>query len=112
MEVTGQRKTKKLKRKKTTNRERRQKQKRKNRKEEQKEKRARTGKEGNSQISNVSKIGSNFGNSSYVESVIVKSGTLKINNRGTKTMEPQNKIKQISTSVKASNKNGKGGKVG
>ena len=74
--------------------------------------RSRTGKAGDSQMCNLSKFGSNFGNSSYVESVIVKSGILKINNRGTKTMEPLNKIKQISTSVKASNKNGKGGKVG
>ena len=81
-------------------------------KKEQKEKRTRTGKERDSQIFNLSKIGSNFGNSSYVESVIVKNGILKINNRGTKTMEPLNKIKQLSPSVKASNKNGKGGKVG
>ena len=82
----------------------------KNRKEEKGE-RTRTGKEGNSQISNLSKIESNFDNSSYVESVIVKSGILKINNRGTKTMEPFNKIKQISISVNASSKNGKKRKV-
>ena len=61
---------------------------------------------------NLSKIESNFDNSSYVESVIVKSGILKINNRGTKIMEPLNKIKQISNSVNASRKNGEGGKVG
>ena len=42
----------------------------------------------------------------------MKTGKWEINNRETKTMDPLNEIKEFSTSVKASNKNGKGGKVG
>ena len=47
-----------------------------------------------------------------METVIVKTGIWETNNRETKTMEPLNKIKKNLTSAKASNKNGKGGKVG
>ena len=54
------------------------------------EERTRTEKKRNPQISNLSKIESNFGNSGYVESVIVKTGILEINNRETKTMDPLN----------------------
>ena len=64
--------------------------KRKKNKKKQTEKRTRTGKQPRPQISKLLKIESNFGNSGYVESVIVKTGILEINNRGTKTMEPFN----------------------
>ena len=77
----------------TEKEERKQKQKSKKartRKTKRKEERTRKGKEGNPRISNLSKIESNFGNSSYVESVIVKTGILKIKDRGTKTMDPLN----------------------
>ena len=47
-----------------------------------------------------------------MESVIVKTGILKLADRGTKTNKPFNKKEKNSSSVKASSKNCKGGKVG
>ena len=47
-----------------------------------------------------------------MESVIVKTGILKLADRGTKTNKPFNKKEKNSSSVKASSKNTKGGKVG
>ena len=70
------------------NRKQRRTKKRNKKEQEQKEERTRTGKNKNSQISNLSKIESNFGKSGYVESVIMRTGILEINNRETKTMEP------------------------
>ena len=47
-----------------------------------------------------------------MESVIVKTGILKLADWGTKTNKPFNKKEKSSSSVKASSKNCKGGKVG
>ena len=47
-----------------------------------------------------------------MESVIVKTGILKLADRRTKTINPFNKIEKSSSSVKASSVNTKGGKVG
>ena len=47
-----------------------------------------------------------------MESVIVKTGILKLADRGTKTNKPFNKKEKSSSSVKASSVNIKGGKVG
>ena len=47
-----------------------------------------------------------------MESVIVKTGILKLADRGAKTNKPFNKKEKSSSSVKASSKNCKGGKVG
>ena len=46
-----------------------------------------------------------------MESVIVKTGILKLADRGTKTNKPFNKKGKSSSSVKASSVNDKGGKV-
>ena len=47
-----------------------------------------------------------------MESVIVKTGILKLADRGTKTNKPFNKKEKNSSSVKASSKSTKVGKVG
>ena len=47
-----------------------------------------------------------------METVIVKTGILKLADRRTKTINPFNKIEKNSSSVKASSVNTKGGKVG
>ena len=47
-----------------------------------------------------------------METVIVKTGILKLADRRTKTINPFNKIEKSSSSVKASSVNTKGGKVG
>ena len=47
-----------------------------------------------------------------MESVIVKTGILKLADRGTKTNKPFNKKEKSSSSVKAASENTKGGKVG
>ena len=44
--------------------------------------------------------------------MIVRTGLLKLADRGTKTINPFTKIEKNSSSVKASSKNCKGGKVG
>ena len=47
-----------------------------------------------------------------MESVVVRTGILKLADRRTKTINPFNKIEKSSSSVKASSVNTKGGKVG